>query len=143
MTYGQYIGKNDRIYGVYDSNIAGTTLIPRVLGRGKLLNESANEIGVGLQAWRDPVNASINVLDHALQTGTRVHFNLGGMQDIRGALTGTGPYASRATSIELRYIFQHWNPTNGQRGFRDVVTFWNQVPGPNGMQVMRPTRAPW
>jgi len=40
--------------------------------------------------------------------GNKIHFDLSFMKDIPGALSGTGPWGSKVTAFELRYIQANW-----------------------------------
>lgn len=70
---------------------------------------------------------SQQVLDGAAANDTPVLFSLVGMEDLEGALSGTGKWANKVTSSELRYIRQNWSK------FQNMVRFYDQgseVPPP-------------
>jgi hypothetical protein len=70
---------------------------------------------------------SIEVLDRQVARGGRIHFDLTNIQDLRGVLAGSGDYANKITSKELRHIQLHWSR------FKDHTKFYR-----NGIEVPPP-----
>jgi hypothetical protein len=58
------------------------------------------------------------VVAQMIPRGTIIRFDLTHMQDLAGALMGTGDFGDSVTALELRYIRDHW------RDFKRITRFY-------------------
>lgn len=65
-------------------------------------------------SWIDFPKAT---LDRVAAAGGKILFDLTNVSDLQNVLVGTGEYANKITSQELRYIMANWDR------FKNVVTF--------------------
>ena len=72
----------------------------------QLANESGGQLLTDLPKPTDLTftEFSLRTLDEAASSGRPVHFDLSNVQDLDGALAGTGEFADTVTSAELRHI---------------------------------------
>lgn len=116
---GALFGGDDLAFGISDNGRLKSFAESRGL---KTLNSFQKPVDL------DWVNFAKLILTSARASGTRVHFNLDGM-DLRAALAGTGnpAHVNSITSEELRFIRDNWS------AFKDTVSFYQdgrRVPPP-------------
>ena len=67
-----------------------------------------------LSSW---IDFSKETLDRVAAAVGKILFDLTNVSDLKNVLAGTGEYANKITSQELRYIMANWDR------FKNVVTF--------------------
>jgi RHS repeat-associated protein len=113
-------GANDLVYG---PSARGALRQLQQSAGGKLLTDVGGPAAG--QSWPQ---FSIQMLQRQLAAGGRIRFDLTHMQDIPGALRGTGQFGNTITAAELRFLQQHWSQ------FGAITTFYR-----NGVEAA----APW
>lgn len=113
-------GAEDLVYG---PSAGGALRQLQQSAGGKLLTD----IG-GPTAGQSWTQFSIQTMERQLAAGGRIRFDLTHMDDIAGAIRGTGQYGNTITAQELRFLQENWSQYKG------ITTFYQ-----NGVEVV----APW
>lgn len=107
-------GANDLVYG---PSAGGQLRKLQQQSGGKLLTDLPSPPpDVTIQQY------SKKMLDHAADSGQKVHFDLTHVSDIDNVLAGKGQFSDNITSVELRYIRDKWDDFKTKPSFyRDGV----------------------
>ena len=79
---------------------------------GRMLTDLPRPMELSWEAF------TLRTMEQALQRGAAIHFDLTNVQQIAAVLACQGPHATATTSVELRYLRDHWDR------FRDCVRFY-------------------
>jgi hypothetical protein len=113
-------GANDLVYG---PSAKGALRQLQQSAGGRLLTDVGGP-GAG-QSW---AQFSIQTLEKQLAAGGRIRFDLSHVDDLAGALKGTGPHAGTVTAQELRFLQANWGRFSGNtsfyRGGAEVAAPW-------------------